>query len=103
MATVSIDNETDHRARRVCLDVLRELEEDLPIGSEDEWYEVRALLFDLYGHGIQGHARLKRLLFSEIVNRRIGPGGQSPVRASYRSWGNGVMARLLVHDTRSRE
>lgn len=100
MATGQINNEQDPRADRVCMDVLKELEEDLPISSEEEWYEVRALLFDLYGHGIHGHARLKRLLFSAIVNRRVGPDERNPVRASYRSWGNGVMARLLQHDTR---
>lgn len=90
----------DARAMLVCMDVLRELEQDLPISSEDEWYEIRALLFDLYGHGVRGHARLKRLLYCSTVNRRIGTGERNPARPSYRSWGTGHMVRLLAHDTR---
>ncbi|MFP3546826.1 hypothetical protein SB748_25660 [Rhizobium sp. SIMBA_035] len=83
-----------------CLQVLRELEEDLPISSEDEWYEIRALLIDLYGHGVRGHARLKRLLFSSVINRRLASQPRDPCRASYHSWGNGVLNRLIERNNR---
>jgi len=87
-------------AARVCMDVLRELEGDLPISSEDEWYEVRALLFDLYGHGITKHQRLKSILFSTIVNRRVERDRRPSMQPSYRSFGSGLMFRALVRDVR---
>ncbi|MFS2151433.1 hypothetical protein [Rhizobium sp. Rhizsp42] len=90
--------EIDAKAIRVCFDVLRELEEELPISSEDEWHEVRALLLDFYGHGITGHHRLKGLLFSTIVNRRADAERRPTVRASYYSWGNGLMLRALARE-----
>jgi hypothetical protein len=92
--------EVDSQAIRICLDVLRELEDELPISSEDEWHEVRALLLDFYGHGITGRHRLKGLLFSTIVNRRADPERRPTVRASYHSWGNGLMLRALARENR---
>jgi hypothetical protein len=91
--------EVDPQATRLCLDILRELEDELPISSEDEWHELRALLLDFYGHGITGHHRLKGLLFSRIVNRRA-PAWRPTVRASYHSWGNGLMVRALAREIR---
>lgn len=92
--------EVDPQAIRVCLGILRELEDELPISSEDEWHEVRALLLDFYGHGITGHHRLKGLLFSTIVNRRADPERRPTVRASYHSWGSGMMLRALAREIR---
>lgn len=94
------DVPNDNQAARVCMEVLRELEVDLPISSEDEWYEVRALLFDLFGHGVTQHARLKNILFSTIVNRRVEPGRRPSTHPSYRAWGSGLMFRVLARDMR---
>ena len=90
--------EVDPQAIRVCLDVLRELEDDIPVLSEDEWHELRALLLDFYGHGITGRYRLKAFLFSTVINRRIGTARRPTARPSYHSWGNGMMHRALARD-----
>ena len=45
-----VEESTGSPLSETCLQILRELEEDLPISSEDEWFEIRALLHDLYSH-----------------------------------------------------
>ena len=95
-----MEESSEFQLSETCLQILHELEEDLPISSEDEWYEVRALLYDLYSHGVRGPSRLKRLMFSSVINRRLGPQPGNPSRASYHAWGNGVLNRLIEHINR---
>ena len=95
-----VEESTESPLSETCLQILRELEEDLPISSEDEWFEIRALLHDFCSHGVRGHARLKRLLFSFVINRRLAPQPRNPVRASYHSWGNGKLNRLIERNSR---
>lgn len=78
------------------VEILSELEEELPINSEDEWHHLRALLIDFYEHGIRGHARLRHLALSATINRRVTASSHSSsARPSYYAWGSGKMLKNI--------